>query len=308
MKSTVTHRAPAWVRVRYWPTWMLVGLLRALALLPLAWQLRLGAVLGSGLYYVLRHRRRIAARNIELCLSMLCAPARAHLVRRHFICLGQAVVESASAWWGPVSRLEGLGRVHGLEHLAAAKARGRGVIVISGHFTNVDICIQIMSLSVPAHAVYRRHKNPVLDEQILHGRSRCGGLMIDREDMRGVLKALRANQLVWFSPDQDHGLARHGEFVRFFGLQAATVTTTARLAARTGAAVVPLAYRRLPAQAGYELCLQPALEDFPGADLKVATRRINTIIEAHVLLGPEQYLWSHRRFKTRPPGAPPVYE
>ncbi len=308
MKSGPITPVPAWYEVRYWSTWVLIGCLRALAQLPFAWQLRLGALFGWGLFHGMRRRRTIAARNIELCLPMLSESTRNRLVRRHFSSLGQALMESAMAWWGPRARLLSMGRIQGLQHLAAAKALGRGVIVISGHFTSVDICMQIMSGYVPCYAIYRRNKNPVIDAQAYRGRTRNGAVLFEREEMRTAIKALRENQSVWFSPDQDHGLARHGEFVPFFGLPAATVTTTARLAARTGAAVMPLVYRRLADGSGYELCFLPALENFPDQDLIEATRRINASIEAHVLLAPEQYLWVHRRFKTRPPGLQPVYE
>jgi len=308
MKPPGGSRKPGYFQPRFWPTWVLLGALRSLAQLPFPWQMKLGRLLGWVLYHGLRRRRLIAARNIELCLPLLSQAARARLLQRHFYSLGQALFESASAWWGPLRRLDLLTRIQGLEHLGAAKAAGRGVIVVSGHFTTIDMCLQIMSRCAPGYAIYRRNKNPLFNEQTLRARSRSGGIMFEREDMRTALKALRDNQSVWFSPDQDHGLAAHAEFVPFFGIQAATVTTTARLAARTGAAVVPLLYRRLPAAGGYELCLLPALEDYPGEDLRGATRRINSIIEAQVLLAPEQYLWVHRRFKTRPPAQPPVYE
>ena len=124
--------------------------------------------------------------------------------------------------------------------------------------------------------------------------------------MRETLKALRAGESVWLSPDQDHGLTQ-GAFVPFFSRPAATVTTTARLARRTGASVVPLLYRRLPGSSGYELQFLPALANFPGSDLEAATRRINQIIERQALLAPTQYLWLHRRFKTRPLGEASLY-
>ncbi len=294
--------------LRHLPSWALIGVLRSLALLPTKLQQSLGLILGRCMYYAMRRRRKIANRNIELCLPALSKTARARMVRQHFSSLGLAIMESALAWWGPVQRLDQLGRINGLEHLTTAQARGRGVIVVSGHFTTVDLCMQIMSRRVACHAIYRRNKNPILDAQIYQGRIRNGAKLFERENMRTAIKALRDNQIVWFSPDQDHGLALHGEFVPFFGIPSATVTTTARMAAHTGAAVVPLVYRRLPGDGGYEMCLLPALDEFPGTDLVHATGRINAIIESHILLAPEQYLWVHRRFKTRPPGELPVYE
>ena len=294
--------------LRNLPSWALIGVLRSLAILPHQLQRSMGLVLGWWMYFAMRRRQKIADRNIELCLPTLSKTARARMVRQHFSSLGLAIMESALAWWGPVQRLDKIGRINGLEHLTAAQARGHGVIVVSGHFTTVDICMQIMSRRVACHAIYRRNKNPILEAQIYQGRIRNGAKLFERENMRTAIKALRDNQIVWFSPDQDHGLAMHGEFVPFFGIPSATVTTTARMAAHTGAAVVPLVYRRLPGGRGYEMCLLPALDGFPETDLVHATRRINAIIESHILVAPDQYLWVHRRFKTRPPGELPVYE
>ncbi len=307
----VKRRVKLWplaCQPRYFATWMFVGLFWVLAQLPYSVQMYCGKILGQSLYYLLRRRRKIAARNINLCLPGLSAGARNKLLHDHFTSLGKAAMESTMSWWGRMDKLDEMTHISGIEHLQEAKSLGRGVIVVSGHFTPIDMCLQMMSRCAPGYAIYRRNKNLLLDELIYRGRCRSGGIMFEREDMRTALQALRKNESVWFSPDQDHGLAQHGKFVAFFKQPAATVTTTARLAARTGAAVVPLLYRRLPADAGYELVLLPALKDYPGTDLVAATRQINAIIEAQVLVSPEQYLWVHRRFKTRPPGFAPVYD
>jgi len=291
---------------RWWPTWALVGALAVVGRLPCAWRLRLGLLLGGAMRRLLRRRRRIAQRNLALCFPHWSPRRREALLREHFRELGIGLVDTAAAWGLPGPALDAMVHFRGLEHVAAALSAGRGAIFMAAHLTSLEMSMQLVSRYQPAHSIYRRNKNPVLDGVIYRGRSRQGAVMFDREDMRTLLQALRSNKVVWFSPDQDHGIAQ-GAFVRFFGQPAATVTTTARIAARTGAAVLPLLYRRLPDCRGYEFEVLPALTDFPGDDLVAATRRLNAIIERQVYLAPAQYLWVHRRFKTRPPGAPAVY-
>jgi KDO2-lipid IV(A) lauroyltransferase len=233
--------------------------------------------------------------------------ARSRILREQFREMGIAVLESAATWSISPRSIERISRVRGVHNVEAALARGKGVLIVAGHFIPLDMAMQLASYRVPAHAVYRPHKNPVIDFVTLRGRSRQGARMFSREDMRTPLAALRNNEAVWFSPDQDHGLAQ-GAFVEFFSRPAATVTTTARLAGRTGASLVPLLYRRLPGLGGYEIEFGAPLGDFPGDDLVQATRRINHFIEQQAYLMPAQYLWLHRRFKTRPPGMGAIYE
>jgi len=292
--------------VRWWPTWLLVGLLAVLGRLPCRARLGLGSALGMVMRCVMGRRRRIAQANIALCFPARDEAWRRRLLRGHFAELGIAVFETAAAWTLPGAALDRMLRLRGREHLDAALTKGRGAIVIAAHLTSIEMSMQLASRQQAGHSIYRRNKNPVLDRVILAGRGRQRAVMFEREDMRTLLRALKTNRVVWFSPDQDHGLAQ-GAFVEFFGQPAATVTTVARLAARTGAPVVPLLYRRLPGCAGYELEVLAALEDFPGDDAVAATRRINQLIERQVFLAPAQYLWVHRRFKTRPPGLAPVY-
>jgi len=297
---------PALLAPRWWPTWALVGLLAAAGRLPWRIRLALGCTLGRALRRLMGRRRHIAHANLAYCFPARGSRWREALVARHFDELGIAVLEAAAAWSGRGEALDARSRLRGLEHVQAALARGRGAMLVAAHLTCIETSMQMLVRRVPGNAIYRRNKNPVLERVILAGRRRHGGRMFDREDMRTLLGALRANEVVWFSPDQDHGLAQ-GAFVEFFGRPAATVTTTARVAARTGAAVLPVLYRRLPGCRGYEIELLPALDGFPGPDPIAATRRLNRIFEQQVLLAPEQYLWVHRRFKTRPPGAAPVY-
>lgn len=297
---------PALLAPRHWPTWLLLGLGWGAAQLPWPLQRALGRGLGWLLLPLARRRRRIARINLELCFPELDARARAALLRQHFQSLGLGVVETAMSWWTPTRRLADRYRLEGLEHLQAALARGRGVILLSAHFTTLEIAGRLLALQTPFHVLYRTHKNPVFERAMRRARERHFERAIAREDMRGFLRSLRDNLPVWYAPDQDYGREK-SVFAPFFGVPAATITATSRLAAASGAAVVPFFPERRADGRGYVLRLYPALADFPGASPEADAARLNALIEAQVRARPGQYLWAHRRFKTRPDGAAAVY-
>lgn len=302
-----TARLPrqAWAP-RWWPTWLVAAALYALGRLPYPLRVGLGSLLGSGLYRLMHRRRHIARRNLDYCLARLPKRHRERILRAQFRELGIAILETGATWSIETPEMLKLVRARGLENYEAALALGQGVLLVSGHFLPLNMALQLTTHWAKGTGIYRPEKNPVLDYLVHRGRERQGVRLISREDMRTTLRALRGGESVWFSPDQDHGISK-GAFVPFFSRSAATVTTTARLAQRTGAVVIPLVYRRLPGFAGYELHFLPPLEGFPEADLALATRRINRFIERQAYLAPTQYLWLHRRFKTRPPGEASIY-
>ncbi len=294
---------------RYWPTWLLIGLLRLASLSPYRLRVVLGAGLGDLLRGLMSKRRRIAETNIGLCFPELDDGARRRLLAAHFRAFGQGLLDMGVAWWGDAERLRRVSRVEGLEHLEAALARGRGVILLAGHFTTMEIGVRILCISAPVpflYSIYRRSKNRLFERVMLRGRSGQRAVMFPREDVRTMIGALRAGQAVCFFPDQDHG-RRHSVFVPFFGVPAATVTTTARFARMTGAAVVPYFQERLPGAGGYRLRVLPALENFPSGDDAADSARVSALFETEVRARPAEYYWIHRRFKTRPDPADNLY-
>ncbi len=305
MNDTAVTRSQLWMP-RYWPVQAGLALGRLIAWLPFRLQLALGRTLGRLAFYLMRGRRRIARTNIALCFPQLDQSARRALLREHFQSLGLGVVETAMSWWSPAARLRHLAKIEGLEHLEAALAHGRGVILLSAHFTTLEIGGRLLALHAPFHVLYRTHKNAAFEDVMRRARELHFEKAIARDDMRGMLKSLKANMPVWYAPDQNYG-AEHSIFVSFFGIPAATITATARLARISGARVVPFFQQRLPGSAGYQLCLYPALENFPTDDEQADTQRINDLIEAEIRKMPAQYLWAHRRFKSRPPGQPALY-
>jgi KDO2-lipid IV(A) lauroyltransferase len=285
---------------------MVLGIMWVVAQLPYGLQMATGRTLGRMMAGLGRRRRRIAEINLGLCFPELDERERQALLLDHFRSLGMGMVETAMSWWTPAERLKGLARIEGLEHLDRALARGKGVILLSGHFTSLEIGGRLLALFAPFHVLYRRHKNPLFEAVMKRARERNFDQAIPREDMRAMLRSLKQNMPVWYAADQDYGREK-SVFAPFFGIPAATITATSRLAQRSGAAVVPFSQRRLEDGSGYLLRLQPALDDFPGANPEADVSRINRILERQVREMPEQYLWVHRRFKTRPEGTHSVY-
>jgi len=293
--------------LRYWPTWLGLGLLRCLSHLPFAWQLETGRRLGRLLRAFGQRREQIATVNLALCFPDLAAAAREQILAELFESIGIGIMEMAMSWWSPDRKLRTLCDIQGLEHLQAALRQGKGAILLSGHFTTLEIGGRLLAQHAPFHVMYREHKNAAFEAVMHAARVRNFGKAIPRGDLRGMLNSLRDNIPVWYAPDQDYG-AEQGLFAPFFGIPAATITATSRLARISGAPVVPFFQTRLPGSGGYRLTLYPALDNFPGASVEADTRRINAIVEEQVRAQPGQYLWVHRRFKTRPPGEPAVYD
>ncbi|MEQ6343058.1 MAG: LpxL/LpxP family Kdo(2)-lipid IV(A) lauroyl/palmitoleoyl acyltransferase [Gammaproteobacteria bacterium] len=290
---------------RYWPLWIGFGITWSLARLPYAWLMRAGRMLGRLLLALPGHRRHVASVNLALCFPELTDAQRYDLLRRHFESLGMGMMEIVLSWWASPARLRPLAHVEGVEHLDMALNEGRGVILLMAHFTTVEIATTLLAMRVPLYATYRPHNNALFEEVMRRARQRHGSV-IDHGNIRAMLRALKNNKAVWYSPDQDYS-GNHSVFVPFFGVSAATMTATAELARLGNASVIPIFPERLPGDQGYRITLQPALENFPSGDAEKDTARINALFEAQVRLIPEQYLWVHRRFKSRPTGSKGVY-
>ena len=283
---------------RHWPAWVGIGIAALLARLPWSLQRVLGRGIGRLLMVLFGSRRRVAARNLALCFPELDADAQAALLRRSFEELGIGLFEFARAWWGSVEPMRGKVTVEGLEHLQAARAGGRGVIIISGHFVTLELAARLMCDHAPLAGMYRPHDGAVMEWAVLRGRLRYATAMFTREELRPALRHLKQGGLLWFAPDQD---TRRGDsvFVPFFGRPADSLTSTHQLARLSGAAVLGFAHVRHD-DGSYTLRLTPAFEDFPSADATADTARVMAAIETMIRAAPTQYLWIHRRFKRQP--------
>lgn len=293
---------------RYWLTWFGFGIWWLFAQLPYPVQWQLGKLLGWVTYHLAKRRRRIAERNIELCFPELSSEERQRMVRGTINSTAMAVFESGMAWFWPARRLRKLFSVTGLEHLQAAEREGQGVLLMAMHFTTLDIGGAMLCLDHSIDAVYRPHNNPVYDYMQRKGRERNNAQtqVIPRSEVRAIVKNLRSGRALWYAPDQDYG-PKHSVFVPFFGIPAATITATGDLTRMGKAKVIPFVQTRLPHGRGYEVKVYPPLAGFPSGNDEADARQINAFIEERVREQPEQYMWVHRRFKTRPPGESSVY-
>ena len=283
--------------------------MRVVARMPWSIQRRVGVAVGRLMYRLMGRRRRIAETNLALCFPDLHDTARTRLVRRHFRSLGLALVETALAWWGSEPRIMARSRIVGAEHLEAALAGGRGVILLGGHFTTFELSGRILATRFECGATYRPHDDPRWDAILRTGRGRHLAALVPHKDARAMVRHLSGNGILWYAADQDFSSrrGRRNVFVRFFAERAASTTATAWLARTSGAGVVPFASYRLADESGWEVVIGAALEDFPSGDDEADAARLSAVLETQIERSPEQYLWVHRRFKTRPPGAPPAY-
>lgn len=284
---------------RYWLIWLGLFILRGLIALPWRWQMNIGKGLGLIMFRLLKRRRRIACMNLALALPELSANERHALNRAHFIALGQSVLETPLSWWGSAQTLAGLRQIDGWEHLQAAKAEKRGIILLSAHFTSLELGGRLLAMDESLHVVYRPHQNPLLDDLVAQVREQRYGKAISRDDIRSMVRSLKQGQLVWYAQDQNFG-HKNSVFSPFFGVLAATNTSLSRLAKLGNALVVP--FFTLRQADGYRLVFLPALADFPSGDQQADADRVNQLLEQQIRQTLPQYLWTHRRFKDCPEG------
>ncbi|OOG49436.1 lipid A biosynthesis lauroyl acyltransferase [Rhodanobacter sp. C01] len=303
-RPTFTHSLLA---PRHWPAWLGAAVIWLIAQLPQAALLWLGRRLGALVLRVPSERRHIAETNIALCFPELDAAAQAALVDANLRDIGLMLVEFALGWMGSDRRMARIPtRIEGLQHLEAARAQGKGVLLVGGHFSHLELCARLVSQRIRISGMYRKMDSAVFEWTVLRARLHYAEAMFDKDDIRGTVKHLRNGGTLWYAPDQDMR-SKDSVFVPFFGVPAATITATHHLARLSGAVVIPFFHRRLPGNQGYALRLGAPLTDFPSPDVLTDTARVNACIEQMVREAPEQYLWVHKRFKTRPPDTPAVY-
>jgi Kdo2-lipid IVA lauroyltransferase/acyltransferase len=286
---------------RYWPSWLAIALMRSIAALPLRFQFAFGNLLGSVLYRLARRRRHIASVNLKLCFPELDATQRAALELEVFRSTGIGLVEAGIAYFRPMEPLRSRVTVEGLEHLTRAQAEGRGVLLVGAHFTTLELAGALLAQFADIDVIYRRTKNPVMERVMVRGRQRHFKGVIERSDTRTMLRRLRQGRTIWYAADQDYG-RKHSVFAPLFGQRAAAIRATSRIARANDSPVLFLSHFRDVKTLTWSLHISPALEDFPSGDDVADATRINAVIEREIRRHPEQYLWVHRRFKTRPDG------
>ncbi|MEI7341506.1 kdo(2)-lipid IV(A) palmitoleoyltransferase [Pectobacterium brasiliense] len=292
---------------RYWTTWFGLGVLFLLVQLPYPLLMKLGSSAGRLSRVFLKRRVSIARRNLELCFPAISDDEKEVMIDNNFASLGMALVETGMAWFWSDRRVRQWFDVSGLEHLQHATAKGRGVMVIGIHFMSLELGGRAMGLCQPMMAMYRPHNNKAMEWVQTWGRSRSNKAMIDRKDLRGMVQALKRGEAVWFAPDQDYG-PKGSVFAPFFAVKnAATTNGTYTISRLAKPAMMTTVLIRKPNALGYQLVIQPELQDYPYHDEQAAACYMNKVIEKEIMRAPEQYLWLHRRFKTRPAGEVSLY-
>lgn len=281
---------------RFWPLWLGLGLVRALNVLPLPMQLAFGRALGRLAYHFARRDRRIASINIEMCLPGLSPKEREALVREHFGSLGCTLVETGLVWWASDRRLRQLVEFEGEEHLRAALAKGRGALMLSAHFTPLEMGARALTMLTPTSVMYLTPSNPLIAELSRRKRSKHAVQAVTSEQIRELLQNLKDNLPVWYAPDQRY-TGKNSELVPLFGIPAASNVATSRLARISGAPVLPYFPARRADNRGYVITIHPPLDNFPSDDAAADTARFHELIEDHARRYPAQYLWTYKRFK-----------
>lgn len=290
---------------RYWPTWLAIGFMRVVTSLPLAMIERIGSAFGMLIYYVLPSRRRIGEINLHFAFPQA---SEAEIKRRNKMCfrnIGVAAFEMGLSWWQDEKLLTQC-EIEGLQYLQQAQSKGKGVIILTAHFTCLEIGGPVLNHYVPFMVMYKHAHNKLFDAFMRYHRGRLYKSIVDHHKPIAMIKGLKKGYAAWYAPDQDFG-GKDSVFVPFFGMDATALTAPSRFASISGASVVPYFIRRKATGAGYKLTILPALENFPVGDADQDARRINEVLEDLIMKNPDQYLWVHKRYKSRPPGAAAVY-
>lgn len=267
--------------------------------------MRCGQSLGTLMRRCLRSRRRVTLTNLSLAFPELSLPERTDLAKKAFAHLGMATAETAWIWYRSPKGMAEMD-FDGAEHVDAALAAGKGVILLQAHFTVLELCGAVVGARWPVNAVYDNPKNPLFAEYLLHQRSRHVVHMIENKNIREMVRSLRRGEMVWYSPDQSVAVEHGGITTHYFNQPALSTTGTARIVKMTGAAVIPFVPTRHDNGARYTFTFKPPLNlDF--SDAATATQQVNDVLESAVRTQPEQYLWAHKRFKPPTPDYPNPY-
>ena len=293
---------------KYWATWLGIILLRLLAFFPYSLISKTSSLLALVFFKFAKRRKHIIETNIKICFPEKTDEEQQQLSLDAFTATIMALFETSLTWWGPTKKYIHRHTVEGMEHLEKATTGGKGVIILASHFTTLEISGAFLNSHIDnLKVVYKRSNNPLLEWFIQHKRgTKCCSGLIKHKSLREVVRSVKKGNVVSFSPDQDFG-EKDSIFAPFFGTACSTLLSTQRLAKLTGTPVIPFFVARNPDGLTYTMRFSPAIENFPSDDdLRDATA-INEAIEEQIRIAPAQYLWAHRRFKTRPKGEKDLY-
>ncbi len=285
---------------KYWLLWFGVALMRLTQLLPLHIQMKLGAMIGRLAKTLMGSRVNTAKRNLELCFPKMTTEEQQSLLKRNFEETGKAIFDTINAWWWSDEKIQRHMTIKGQEHVEQTLNDGHGVILFAVHCLPLEMGARIFGQFQPGVGVYRPHDNPVMEYLQVKGRLRSNKALVSKRDLRKMVRCLRNPDVIWYTADQDFGRSS-ATFIPFFAMpEAATITGATTLARLGKAKVLPFSVVRNADDKGYNIEILPPLDNFPGEDEIADAKRGNGIIEQIIMRNPSQYMWLHRRFKTRP--------
>jgi len=285
---------------KYWLLWLGVGIIRLTQFLPLPMQMKLGATIGHMTKLFMPDRVKIAKRNLELCFPQMSDNERQVLLNKNFEETGKAIFDTINAWWWSDEKIHAHMTIKGKEHVQQTLSDGQGVILLAVHCLPLEMGARIFGQFQPGVGVYRPHNNAVMEYLQVKGRLRSNSGLVSKRDLRQMVRSLRKPEVIWYTSDQDFGRSS-ATFIPFFAMPTAATITGATTLARLGRAkVLPFSVVRNSNDNGYTIEIMPPLDNFPNEDEVSDAIRCNKIIEAIIMRNPSQYMWLHRRFKTRP--------
>jgi KDO2-lipid IV(A) lauroyltransferase len=284
--------------IKYGPTYLLVAMGWSFSHLPYKVQMGLGFLIGRFAYYCFPFRRKVIRANLKLCFPEWDDKKLSTVTRQHYEAIGMGLFEVCIAWWSDEKRLPPLGEWEGREHLLAAQATGRGIILLTAHFTTMELASHIFGSTYKGAFMYRRANNPVIGDAMEYHRHRRGHSMISFDRVDLMLRALRAGEMVWYAPDQARQV-KDTVLAPFFGEPALTNMATVRIARAGKAVIVPYLPER-KTDGGYRIRVFEPIYDSEELPAEEMANIYHKLMEEHIRRHPEQYFWIHKRFKKRP--------
>ncbi|ABK47086.1 lipid A biosynthesis lauroyl (or palmitoleoyl) acyltransferase [Shewanella sp. ANA-3] len=274
--------------------------MRITQVLPLSWQMKLGKGLGRLVKTIAGSRTHTARRNLTLCFPDMPESEREALLTRNFEETGKAIFDTINAWWWTDEKIQQHMQITGKEYVQDTLNAGHGVILFAVHCLPLEMGARIFGQFQPGVGVYRPHNNPVMEYLQVKGRLRSNKALVPKRDLRQMVRCLRNPDVIWYTADQDFGRSS-AVFIPFYAVpDAATITGATTLAKLGKAKVLPFFVERTEGDKGYHIEIMPPLDNFPGEDELADAIRGNKIIEGIIDRNRAQYMWLHRRFKTRP--------
>ena len=292
------------IHPKFYPTWILILLMRIGVFIPFQFQVILGKAIGKLIYPFMKKLRETAYSNISNCFPEKKQPQVTLLVKQHFDAIGISLFETANAYYGSDRKIKKLLSINNKHFFSDALKDEGGIILLCSHFMPLMLGSRALLLENTIANIYRPQNNKLFDKVMVKGYTKNGAVMIKSKDTRSILKAIKNSLPIWYAPDQDLGI-NNSVFAPLFGIETATASATARLAKNNNTRVIPYSFIRT--KHGYEMSFDKPIKNYPSNDpIKDATTT-NKILESQIIKAPEQYLWIHRRFKTRPDGQENFY-